>query len=417
MRTLIFSSPSSSSGKTITSLCVEAGLINLGKKLTSFKFGPDFIDPSYHRLFSECYNLDPVMSSPEFVKYLFSHKCSDYNVVEGAMGLFDGELSGGSTYKLSKILGAKIVLCVDVSAMGESIRAIAKGFKKYISGIVAVKVGSQHHLQIIKNSLEKENIKLLGYIPKSKELEIPSRHLGLILSDEIGIKKSELERIFFKCFEVKEILNLFESSYAKIGRVEEIEEGKKNVKVAIFSDRVFPFVYPENIFVLEKLGFDVVKITTKDKKGKFDVLIIPGGYPELFPEEIDMKALKELIKIPKYVIAECGGLEILSKNITFRGKKIKGLSIFPFEIEITEKIQALGWRTLKTKKLTFKGHEFHYGKISNIKPNGVFLKFDSRGNNLGTDGFLKGKFLAFWTHIYFGSNPKKAKELIMMNIR
>ncbi|MCS7213237.1 MAG: cobyrinate a,c-diamide synthase [Candidatus Calescibacterium sp.] len=427
MKTVLISGISSNSGKTVVSLCIESGLQKLGKKFTAFKFGPDFIDPSYHRLFAECYNLDPVMSSPDFVKYLFATKSSEYNLIEGAMGIFDGETYGSSTYDLSKILGAKIILCIDVFAMGESIRAIAKGLKDVISGIVAVKVGSEHHLEIITKALEKENVKLLGYLPKSEKFEIPSRHLGLYLADEVKqkIKKDELQDIFFKFFDVDQIMKIFDQSDVRFEYSQDIEnkifgsvnyESLKKRKVAILSGSYFPFIYPENIFILRRLGFDVYEIELDQKPLDFDVLFIPGGYPENFADEMEeiVAKLMEFLKIPKLVVAECGGLEILSSKILYNGREIKCAGVFPFEIKIEEKLQALGWRKLenKNKEVWQKGHEFHYGKISNINPEGIFLKYDSKGRLLGSDGFVKEKFIALWTHLYFGSNPKSIAELI-----
>lgn len=419
MKAVVISSIGSGNGKTVSSICIEVGLKKIGKNITAFKFGPDFIDPSYHRLFTECYNLDPIMSSTDFVKYLFSQKASEYNVVEGAMGLFDGELSGSSTFELSKILGARIILCIDVSGMGESIRAIVKGLKKYVSGVIAVKVASEQHLQIIKKSLEKEKVDLIGYIPKSKDFEFPSRHLGLYLSEEVIIKKEEFERAFFKFFDIEKLLKIFSDL-----NFEPIEEGKifssfkvkDKVSFGILSGKPFSFVYPENIFVLKKLGFEVEEIKLGERK-EVDVLFIPGGYPENLSQD-EMREVIEHIKLvldyPKLIIAECGGLEILSQRIFYKEKKLECLGVFPFEIKIEERFQALGWRKLKNeeKNLYILGHEFRYGKISNLDPAGIFLKYDSKGRSLGTDGFKSGKFLAFWTHLYLGSNPSGFAKLI-----
>ncbi len=419
MKAIVISSVSSGSGKTVSSLCIEAGLKKLGKNITAFKFGPDFIDPSYHRLFAQCYNLDPVMSSTDFVKYLFSQKGSEYNVIEGAMGLFDGELSGSSTYELSKILGSKIVLCVDVSGMGESIRALVKGLKRYVSGIIAIKVASEQHIQIIKKSLEKEKVELIGYIPKYQYFDFPSRHLGLYLSEEVSIRKDEFEKIFFKFFDVKKLLKVFDSSELSFETIDERKifgslRIEKKFKVGILSGSPFSFVYPENIFVLEKLGFEVYSFALGDIP-EIDALIIPGGYPENL--EIDeIKEIKRklgmILPTPKIVIAECGGLEILSRKILFKEKEIECLGIFPFEIKIEEKLQALGWRKLKNGQIYLAGHEFRYGRISNMNPPGIFLKYDSKGKFLGTDGFKNGKFLSLWTHLYFGSNPSGIANLI-----
>ena len=68
-RGFVISGGSSSVGKTTVTLA----LMNLFKKVAPFKVGPDFIDPSYHKMITKnhSYNLDLCLMGEEAVKYSF----------------------------------------------------------------------------------------------------------------------------------------------------------------------------------------------------------------------------------------------------------------------------------------------------------------------------------------------------------
>jgi cobyrinic acid a,c-diamide synthase len=430
---------SSSSGKTIISLCIEAGLISMGFDVSAFKVGPDFIDPSYHRTITKCFNLDPVMSSPEFVKFLFKKESSEFNVIEGVMGIFDGEKYKGSTSFVANLLYAPSILCINAESLGESIRGIVKGFKDELDlkGVVATKVGSQKHAELLKQALKKEKIPLLAALPKLPQLEFPSRHLGLVLADEIqNLNKKSLTEIFFKFFDVKAILKIFESSAEKHIKVNKSWEEKfirstKNklsgVKVGVLKLKPFSFIYPENIFMLKLMGADVIMIDESlienSLESSIDLLLIPGGYPEIYSDYISdiSKKIRHILDKSCFVIAECGGLELLSQKIIFEGREKNMLGIFDFIISIEKRLQALGWRKIqirsnKNKKYQIKGHEFHYGKIMNPEKiqdyRRLFKVYDISGKFLSYQGFLKEKFLVSWCHLYFPSNPLAVSQIM-----
>ena len=81
-------------GKTTVTLTLLSCLSRRGLKVQSFKVGPDYIDPMFHKHVTgrACRNLDPVLTSENYVKecfYRFSNLC-EYALIEGVMGLFDG---------------------------------------------------------------------------------------------------------------------------------------------------------------------------------------------------------------------------------------------------------------------------------------------------------------------------------------
>jgi cobyrinic acid a,c-diamide synthase len=189
----------------------------------------------------------------------------------------------------------------------------------------------------------------------------------------------------------------------------------------------FSFIYPENIFILKLMGADVIMIDESlienSLEGSIDLLFIPGGYPEIYSDYISdiSKKIRHILDKSSFVIAECGGLELLSQKIIFKGKEKNMLGIFDFIISVEERLQALGWRKIQirsnnNKKYQIKGHEFHYGKIINTEKiqnyKKIFEVYDVAGKFLSYQGFLKEKFLASWCHIYFPSNPLVISYLV-----
>ena len=77
MKKLLIAAPKSGSGKTI----LTCGMLELLKRknipISSFKCGPDYIDPLFHRriLGVESRNLDSFFESPEGLLQVFSHGC------------------------------------------------------------------------------------------------------------------------------------------------------------------------------------------------------------------------------------------------------------------------------------------------------------------------------------------------------
>ena len=184
-------------GKTTISLGLMAAFQKRGLTVQSFKVGPDFIDPGHHtRLLGvPSRNLDGWMLSEEYNRATFcrSMRGKDFGIVEGVMGLFDGydgRSEAGSTAQMAKWLNAPVILVVDASSMARSIAALVHGFKTYerdlrLEAVIANKVGSDSHARFLSEAMASvPDVSFLGGLPRSEEVAIPERHLGLVTSDE-----------------------------------------------------------------------------------------------------------------------------------------------------------------------------------------------------------------------------------------
>nr|WP_280447545.1 cobyrinate a,c-diamide synthase [Nocardia cyriacigeorgica] len=200
---IVIAAPASGSGKTTVATGLVGALRRAGHRVAPFKVGPDYIDPGYHGLAAgrPGRNLDPVLCGAERVVPLYRHGSAgcDLAVVEGVMGLFDGRIDAddarpvaeGSTAQVAAMLGAPVVLVVDARGHSQSLAALLHGFATYdssisLGGVILNRVGSERHEQVLRAACDRVGLPVLGSLPRMAELEVPSRHLGLIPAVEHG---------------------------------------------------------------------------------------------------------------------------------------------------------------------------------------------------------------------------------------
>src|SRR5690606_24146975 len=93
---LVIAAPASGHGKTTIATGLMAALSARGCAVSGHKVGPDYIDPGYHALATgrPGRNLDPHLVGEERLVPLLLHgaRGADVAIVEGVMGLYDGQL-------------------------------------------------------------------------------------------------------------------------------------------------------------------------------------------------------------------------------------------------------------------------------------------------------------------------------------
>ncbi len=216
-KSFIIAGTHSGVGKTTIAIGLMTALRKRGFTVQPFKAGPDYIDPSFHRIVCgrPSYNLDTWMMGVDGVKKTFVKAMQvipphpplvkggrgDFRVgiIEGVMGLFDGKedsmdsspnSSSGSTAHIAKVLGLPVILVVDAKAVAQSAGAIVFGFERFdpdvkIAGVIFNRVGSERHFEMLKTAVEKRcRAKVLGYIPGDEEISLPERHLGLMMAGD-----------------------------------------------------------------------------------------------------------------------------------------------------------------------------------------------------------------------------------------
>ncbi|MFN3534130.1 MAG: cobyrinate a,c-diamide synthase, partial [Desulfatiglandales bacterium] len=323
MKAFIVAGTHSGCGKTTVTLGLLCLLKSLGYTVQAFKVGPDYIDQGLHGLITErpSRNLDLWMMGEEGVRESFIRNSSDADVaiVEGVMGLFDGPYG---TWKVAEVLGIPIVLVMDSYGLAETVGPMAKGIYEecqnrgiILAGGIISKVGSEKHLKRIEGALP---IPLLGYLPRDKLIEIPSRHLGLHVAEEGPIKLEALERLrehLSHSLDMDRLFGLSEIFLPPRPNPKAHSTGALRGTIAVPRDKAFCFYYQDNLDALEEMGFRITYFSPLEDPypPQCDGIYIGGGYPEVYARELSqnktmLKAIKELSfdKVPIY--GECGGL-------------------------------------------------------------------------------------------------------------
>jgi cobyrinic acid a,c-diamide synthase len=207
MHGIVIAGTHSGCGKTTITLGMLAALKKKGMAVQSFKAGPDFIDTGLHRMITgrPSRNLDVWMCGETYVRdcfYKYSQD-ADIAVIEGVMGMYDGEYN---TANLACLLGLPVILVVDSYGMAESAGAIVKGFANppsppfdkggmggFVASVIFNRVASEKHYARLRESVY--DVPVLGYLPRDLNFEIPHRHLGLTVAEEKPITDENIERL------------------------------------------------------------------------------------------------------------------------------------------------------------------------------------------------------------------------------
>jgi cobyrinic acid a,c-diamide synthase len=448
MNGFIIAGTHSGCGKTTITLGLLAALKKKGLKVQAFKTGPDFIDSGLHRLVTGRHsrNLDIWMCGNDYVKECF-HKYSadaDISIIEGVMGMYDGE---HSTAKLAGLLNVPVILVVDAYGMAESAGAVVKGFNEFtyspihpfthspIKGVIFNRVASDNHFKRLKNSVQ--DVTVLGYLPRDLDYEIPHRHLGLTVAEENPVAEKNIEKLAETVLKHVDI-NLFRGKNSLINKhgraalysvTPDCPGSDRNVIIAVAYDKAFCFYYEDNLDLLKNAGAEIVTfspIFDSAIPDKADAIYIGGGYPELYAKELSentsmMKSINAWANSGRPIYSECGGLMYLSKGIyDFNGKFFEMAGVFPFETEMKKGRSHLGYREILLKENCIlgkkgdklKGHEFHYSEIKDSSLSTVqgsrFRIKDNKGKDIQDEGYIFKNTLASYIHIHFGSNSEIA---------
>ena len=135
-RKIVIAADRSGAGKTTVSCGLLAVLKKRGVKVQSFKCGPDYIDPMFHRrvLGVPSGNLDSFFTDAATLRRIFRDRVAESGaelaLVEGVMGYYDG-LGGvsirASTWEIAHILDAPTILVMDAKGASVSIAALVRG--------------------------------------------------------------------------------------------------------------------------------------------------------------------------------------------------------------------------------------------------------------------------------------------------
>ena len=444
----LIAAPTSGSGKTTVSRGLMALFMKKGLKVQPFKCGPDYIDTKYHEAVCgrPSVNLDTFMASQEHVSSLYARYSADADVavVEGMMGMYDGyDRDRGSSAEVARLLGIPVVLVADAKSAAYSMAPLLSGFINFrpdirIAGVIFNRVGSPRHYRMLQEVCEDLNVTCLGYLPKQKELEQESRHLGLDFSRSKETEGLDMLAGLLEEHVDWELLLSTTGLPLPAAAVKEkpvlSEPGKLHVSVAR-NEESFSFLYAEHLDILRRMGTVTFFNPEHDRPIPLetDLLYLHGGYPENRLEELAgarlaRESIRSYIEAGGRTLAECGGMIYLSQSVLSDGDTDGGsagscvgnignemVGVLPFSITNERKRRklTLGYRRFDYNGWRLKGHEFHYTQFAVPETDGkeggacslplsIAQVYNAKGGKVTTPVFRYKNLIASYTHLYWG---------------
>lgn len=406
---LILAAPSSGSGKTTITLGLLRALRNRGVAVRGAKSGPDYIDPRFHAAASgaECVNLDAWAMPPEMVAGLAATE--DLLLIEGAMGLFDGAPPDGrgAVADLARQLRLPVVLVVDAARMAQSIAPLVAGFAAHdphvaIAGVILNRVGSARHEAMLRAACP---LPVLGAVPRDAGLATPSRHLGLVQAGEHPALETFLDHAA-QVMDRRVDLDALCALAQPLAQAAPMPLIPPAQRIALAQDAAFAFSYPHIIDGWSNSGAEILTFSPLSDQipPEADLVILPGGYPELHAGKIAAnRAFLDALKT-RAVYGECGGYMVMGDGLTDAdGTRHAMAGLLRLETSFAERKLHLGYRTLHAEAGPFpgaaKGHEFHYATTLRAEGLPLFDAWDAEGTALPPMGLRDGDHCGSFAHI------------------
>lgn len=454
MAGFMITAASSGSGKTM----ITCGLLELFKRKglnpLACKCGPDYIDGLFHKqvLELEGMNLDSYFEAPEELRDKYSRLSKGHlPVVEGVMGYFDG--LGGSTtrassWEVAHILDLPAVLVVDARGASVSLAAVIKGFLEFerpmgsqIKAVIFNRMSPMLYPRIRELVERETGIRAAGFVPELDFLKVGSRHLGLVLPEEIAGLREQMNRLG-KCLEETIDWEFLEELGAEKEERDALEEENTEAsctaafsfRLGIAMDEAFCFYYQDNLRLLERLGGELVyfsPIHDRSLPEQLDGLILGGGYPELYCEALSLnESMRESVKkaaeggLP--VLGECGGYLYLLEELEAEDGRI-----WP----MTGVLKGKGYKKGKNSRFGYigveaekdrlylkpgeqiRGHEFHYWDCEVLEEEWVMRAKKPVGNRSWPCMRIKNQVMAGFPHLFYPSCPAFAVRFAKACVR
>lgn len=425
------------SGKTLLALGLARSLRDRGLDVRTAKKGPDYIDAAWLAAASgtACVNLDTfMMSRPGIGAGARSLEGADVVLVEGNRGLYDGVDEDGShsTGELAKLLGAPVLLIVDVTKATRTVAAQVLGCRALdpqlgLGGVVLNRVGTARQEALVRAAVEgAAGLPVVGAVPRlGGDDPLPGRHLGLVTAAEHPDRERAISRAadaVAQCVDLERVVSLARSAPAVELPALEPDSASRSCRVGYLADPAFSFYYPENLEALRRGGAELVAVGLGSEAALpgLDGLYIGGGFPEVHAERLandrslsgELRARAEA-GLPIY--AECGGLMYLARELVVDGSSYPMAGVLDLVVEQTPRPQGHGYEVARVDRdnpffaagTSLVGHEFHYSRVVAGEDASATVLTVERGRGVGSgrDGIVKRGVWASYLHLHALAAP------------
>jgi len=420
---LLIAAPASGQGKTTVTAALARHHVNRGRRVRVFKCGPDFLDPMI--LARACgapvHQLDLWMVGEAESRRLLWEAAgeADLILIEGVMGLFDGAPSAAD---LARRFGVPVLAVIDAAAMAQTFAAVAHGLATFqadlpFAGVLANRVGSARHGEILQGSLP-AHLSWYGALPRSADIELPSRHLGLVQAAELADLDARLDAAA-EALAASAGTDLSPPVAFAAPAPAAPEPLLAGVRIGVARDAAFAFLYQANLELLERLGAELAFFSPLADAAlpAVDSLYLPGGYPELHLDRLAGNApLRAAIRAHheagKPILAECGGMLYLLDALTdLDGRREAMLGLLPGEAWMQPKLAALALQEVELDGARLRGHSYHHSTLAcALTPiaHGACPNYRRTAEAV----YRRGRLTASYIHFYLPSAPQAAAALL-----
>jgi cobyrinic acid a,c-diamide synthase len=443
---LVIAAPGSGHGKTTIATGLMGALTATGWKIAGFKVGPDYIDPGYHTLATGRLgrNLDPYLCGEDQMGPLLLHGArtpepADVAIIEGVMGLFDGQIGGegfASTAHVASLVRAPVIMVIDISRTSRTAAAIAHGLNTFdprvrLSGVIINKSGSERHAREIVDSIQAAGLEVLGILPRDAGIEIPSRHLGLVPAAEregAADAVMQLSQRISDHVSLDSIIGVAQSAplldaepWSPADQVRPPSDARP--VVAIAAGRAFTFRYPETDELLSAAGCEpAVFDPTSDEQLPAGTagLYLGGGFPEVHAAELAanhplLSSIRAAVAAGMPTVGECAGLLYLCRSVD--GQAMVGA--LEADAIMTDRL-SLRYRSLTADHdqllaradTSVRGHEFHRTAVEPRHGAAAAWLVDGEPAGFSADpaGIGRENVHASYFHVHWAGYPSLAQR-------
>ncbi len=443
---VLVAAPASGQGKTTVASALARLHARAGRRVRAFKCGPDFLDPHWLALATghPVHNLDLWMTGEADVRQRLHQAAgeADLIVVEGVMGLFDGEPSAAD---LAQRLGLPVLAVIDASAMAGTFGALAFGLQHFRpglpwAGVLANRVAGERHAGMLASALGAgpdgaAASSWLGAVMRDARFSLPERHLGLTVAAELPDALARLDAAADALAETA--LGRMDAQALQRWAVpfEPVEQGESSVPtaatdprplagrtIAVARDAACCFIYPANLDLLQALGAQLCFFSplADDPLPVCDAVWLPGGYPELHAPALSVATrcrdgLRAHVAAGRPVWAECGGMMMLFDTLELSdGTAHAGWGLLPGRVVMQQRLAALGPQQLDTPAGALRGHTFHYSRTeSPLQPVAHATALRGGAAGQGEAVYRHGSLAASYFHAWMPSAPAAAAALFL----
>lgn len=422
---LLICAAASGQGKTTVTAALARNAVRQGKRVRVFKTGADFIDPMILTRAADhpAGQLDLWMGGSDHCRdLLYQAACdADLVLVEGVMGLYDGEPSSAD---LALEFDLPLLLVIDAGAMAHTFGALALGLRGYrpqlrLHGVLANRVGGARHAAMLAESLAgpAADIRFLGALARDEAFAIPERHLGLVAAEDVADLDARLDRAaeaIGASVRLDEIAPVRFQGYPNLEPPPSLLSG---LRVAVAKDAAFSFIYPANLALLRSMGATLHYFSPLRDAAlpPADAVYLPGGYPELHAQQLAANhalhaSLRRHVQRGAPLLAECGGMMLLFEQLTdLEGHRHAMAAVLPGEILMQPRLQALALQSVVFAQGELRGHSFHHSCArTSLQP---WCHGRTQHGGAGEAVFRQGALTASYIHFYWPSNPRAAAGL------